>query len=434
MLLIYTHKINNRVKYIFNLFFRDLLNVEFRITNNSEEFKAYHGAKINYSFQHFDDEIFFYSSSLLIETGIKQQKIDHVIFDGIKCPFSIYKSSSFPFDPFAASFYLTTRYEEYLPYRKDKYDRFDASESIAYALGFLKKPVVNIWANKIATIISEKYPSFKFPQRKYKFLPTIDVDSAWAYKQKGIIRTAAAYLKSLSELNFKDITYRTKVIAGFAKDPFDTFYFQFKLQKKYNLNPIYFILFADYAQYDKNIHVFNRKFHSLIKSIDDYAEVGIHPSFKSNSEPKRLFTEISRLSSVLNREVTKSRQHFLKLSFPSTFRNLIEADIKEDYSLGYASEIGFRAGISDPFNFYDLDLEVETHLKLFPFAYMDSTLRDYNRVSAFDALSHIKPLIDEVKAVNGTFISLWHNESLGDQKRWVGWSKVYEEMIELALP
>jgi hypothetical protein len=434
MLLIYTHKINNRVKYIFNLFFRDLLDIEFRITTNSDEFKAFNEPKINYSFQHFDDELFFYSSNLLFETGIKQQSIDHVIYDGIKCPFSIYKNSCFPFDPFAAAFFLATRYEEYLPYKKDYYDRFNASESIAYTLGFLKKPVVNIWANKIAALISEKYPAFKFPQKKYKFIPTIDIDSAWAYKQKGIIRTAAAYLKTFTELNFKEIADRTKVLAGLAKDPFDTFDFQFELQKKYKLNPIYFILFAEYAQYDKNIHVFNRKFHSLIKSIDDYAEVGIHPSFKSNSEPKKLFTEISRLSTVLNREVTKSRQHFLKLSFPSTFRNLIEADIQEDYSLGYASEIGFRAGISDPFHFYDLDLEIETHLKLFPFAFMEGTLRDYNNISALDALDHIKPLIDEVKAVNGTFISLWHNESLSNQKRWIGWNKVYEEMIKLALP
>jgi hypothetical protein len=434
MLLIYTHKINSRVKYIFNLFFRDLLNVDFKITNKTGEFRTYNGPKLNYSFQPLGDEIFIYSSNLLFETGIKQQDIDHVEFDGINCPFAVYKKSSLPFDPFAAAFYLTTRYEEYLPYKKDKYDRFDASESIAFHLGFLKKPVVNIWANKIAVIISEKFPALRFPQKKYKFIPTIDVDSAWAYKQKGIVRTSAAFTKSFVEFDFQEISERVKVIAGLKKDPFDTFDFQFEMLKKYNLKPIYFILFADYGQYDKNIHVFNRKFHSLLKSIADYAEVGIHPSFASNSKPKKLFSEMNQLSNVINREITKSRQHFLKLSFPNTFRNLIEADIYEDYSLGYANETGFRAGICDPFHFYDLDLESETNLKLFPFAVMEGTLRDYKNVSALDAINHFKPLIDEVKAVNGTFISLWHNESLSNQKRWIGWNKVYEDMIKLALP
>lgn len=434
MLLIYTHKINNRVKYIFNLIFRDLLNVEFRIIDNIDEFKAYEGPKINYSFQPISDEIFFYSSNLLFETGIKQQSSDFVIYEGIKCPFAVFKNSIIPFDPFAAAFYLTTRYEEYLPYKKDQFDRFDAVESMAFHLGFLKKPVVNIWANKVFQIINSKYPAFIAPQKKYKFIPTIDVDSAWAYKQKGPVRTIAGYMKSLFELNFKEISERTKVLASLKRDPFDTFGFQLELLKKYNLSPIYFILFADYAQYDKNIHIFNRKFHSLIKSIADYANVGIHPSFASNSNPAKLFKEIEQLSKVLNREVVCSRQHFLKLSFPSTFRNLISADIKEDYSLGYAAQVGFRASICDPFFFYDLDMETETKLKLFPFAFMEGTFRDYQNVSAFDAIQHIKPLIDEVKAVNGTFMSLWHNESLSNEKRWIGWDKVYEEMIQLALP
>ena len=65
---------------------------------------------------------------------------------------------------------------------------------------------------------------------------------------------------------------------------------------------------------------------------------------------------------------------------------------------------------------------------------MDGTLRDYMEVEATDAVKFIKSLIDEVKAVNGTFVSLWHNESLSDLNRWKGWRKVYEEMVREAQP
>jgi hypothetical protein len=64
---------------------------------------------------------------------------------------------------------------------------------------------------------------------------------------------------------------------------------------------------------------------------------------------------------------------------------------------------------------------------------MDGTLGDYLNVSADQAMPYIAPLIQEVKAVNGTFISLWHNESLGNEGRWTGWHTVYEEMIKEAL-
>jgi len=46
------------------------------------------------------------------------------------------------------------------------------------------------------------------------------------------------------------------------------------------------------------------------------------------------------------------------------------------------------------------------------------------------AMAHYRRLIDEVKMVNGNFISLWHNDSLNDQNQWAGWRAVFEEMIE----
>lgn len=166
--------------------------------------------------------------------------------------------------------------------------------------------------------------------------------------------------------------------------------------------------------------------------LEDNAEVGIHPSYASNNDLKVLKREINSLSKVLNRQITKSRQHFLKLSLPQTYRNLIDLDITDDYTMGYASEIGFRASICSSFNFYDLEMETETNLRIHPFAFMEGTLRDYLSINADRAMDYIKPLIDEVKAVNGTFICLWHNESLSNQRRWVGWQQIYEDMIKYA--
>jgi hypothetical protein len=162
--------------------------------------------------------------------------------------------------------------------------------------------------------------------------------------------------------------------------------------------------------------------------------VGIHPSFNSNFNPKKLKLEKELLSKVLNREINCSRQHFLFLQFPSTYRNLINLDITDEYSMGFASQPGFRAGICSSFKFFDLEMDVETQLNIHPFTYMEGTLRDYLKISAEEAMDVIKPLIDEVKAVHGNFISIWHNESLGGMKRWTGWQKVYEDMIKIATP
>lgn len=435
MVLIYTDKITNRIRYIVSLVFRDILNVEFRIISDRSEFADAGGVKISYGKTPVSDELFFGAGTILHERGIGHKDLTFIEYMNLPAFFPVYNQhSAVPFDIFGAAFYLVTRYEEYLPYKKDEYGRFSAMESLAFQKGFLQKPMVNIWAYRIGKLLKDKFHGFSFPGKKYAFTPTIDIDAAWAYRQKGAFRTAGGYLNALLKGDLREVNERTRVLTGVENDPFDTYDFQHTIHKKYNLNPVYFILFGDYGLNDKNIPVKSRKFHTLIKSLADYYKVGIHPSFNSNFYPKKLKLEKERLSRVLNREVTCSRQHFLILQFPSTYRNLINLDITDEYSMGFASQPGFRASICSTYKFYDLEMDAETKMNIHPFAYMEGTLKDYMNVSPREALHVIKPLIDEVKAVNGTFIPIWHNESLSGLKRWKGWQEVYEEMIKLAIP
>ena len=343
------------------------------------------------------------------------------------------KKSAYNFDLFSASFYLLTRYEEYLPFIKDKYGRFDAEESLAFEKGFLDKPLVNIWAIDLANKLQIAFPSLEILKSEYRFITTIDVDAAFAYRHKGMLRTMGAYAKDLLALDFQEMRNRTTAILKKQDDPFDTFDYQFAVHRKYNLNQIYFILFADYGTNDKNTPTHSRIFRELVRWIADHADVGIHPSFTSNSVSGKLKNEIINLSKTLHREVVKSRQHFLILHLPSTYRNLINQGITDDYSMGYASQIGFRASICSSFLFYDLEMENTTTLRIHPFAAMEGTLRDYNQLNTEESIARYKKIIAEVKQVGGTYISIWHNESLSDKKRWKGWREVYEKMIEYAL-
>ena len=101
--------------------------------------------------------------------------------------------------------------------------------------------------------------------------------------------------------------------------------------------------------------------------------------------------------------------------------------------MGYASETGFRASICTPYRFYDLDLDVGTRLTLVPFMLMDGTMKDYLKISPDEAILRAQALIDEVRAVNGTFVTLWHNQSVNDLEEWKGWKRVYEEIVGYAM-
>ena len=430
MIYVFTHKITSRVKYAFNLIFKDLMQIDFELITNRSDFEEKNGVKLAYTLNPIGEAFFIRSKPLLFEQGINDQDINIIPFDRTKAFFGVGGNSMFPFDIFAASFYLASRYEEYLPHKKDHYNRFDADQSLAFNEGFLHQPVINIWVNKLVEALKELYPDFEIPKRKYQFITTIDVDNAYAYKEKGFVRTLMGYGKAILTLNFQDFRDRTKTLLGIQNDPYDTFDYQEKLVKDQNLTFIYFFLLGDYGVNDKNIPVSNTKFQSLIKSISDHSKIGIHPSFASNNSFNQLEKEVGRLSKVINREIWRSRQHFLKINLPDTYRNLIELDITDDFTMGYASNYGFRAGTCTPFYFYDLDLEVDTNLKVHPFAIMEGTLKYYMGIGPENAMVHYRRLIDEVKMVDGNFISLWHNDSLNDYKQWQGWKAVFEGMIE----
>lgn len=434
MLLIYSDKDSNRLQYTLRMLFGNILGVEYNHTTQKEKFLRYQGPKLNYSPKAFSKEIFFKRVDLLFQKSIESFTIQTLDYEGSKAPFPVYDNTSYlPFDPFAASFYMLARYEEYLPYRKDEHGRFNARDSIAYRYRFLKKPVVNIWAYQIRKILKKRFPNLIFKKRKFKFIPTYDIDVALSYRSKGFIRSVGGYLKSLSNGEFKDIIHRTQVLLGQKRDPYDTYSYQINMHKKYGLDPIYFILFGKFGKYDKNLSVNNKRFQVLIKHLADYAELGIHPSYASSDNADLLRDEINKLSQVLNKEIKSSRMHYLKMDLPTTYRNLIHMEITDDYTMGFASELGFRAGTCDAFNFYDLDMETETNLRIHPFSIMEGTLRDYKGIQASEAIQYIKPLIDEVKSVDGTLISLWHNPSLNDNINEGGWRKPYEDMIKYAI-
>ncbi len=430
-MLLLVPKVTGRVMYVFDLIFSQLLGVGFDVTTDVEQFKAYEGPKLHYGFQSIDNEPFLKAIDLLFERHIHELPTDSVGFEEVVGLFPVYgKQLLMPFDVCAATFYLVSRYEEYLPQVRDQYGRFKGESTWMHENGMLQKPLVNIWAKALGYKLKAIYPELPIKERKFNFIPTYDVDAAWAYKHKGLYRTVGGFIKDLLEGNRDRIRERHQVLCGKRKDPFDSFDFQFDLQKEFNLSPIYFILCGDYDTNDKNISMRKTAFQSLIKSLGDHADVGIHPSFSSYLDIDKMQTEINRLSEVLHRPLTKSRQHFLRMNLPRSYQKLIDLDISDDYTMGFASQAGFRAGIADTFRFYDLENDMVTNLRVHPFALMDGTMRDYLKLDVEASLALAKQLVDEVKAVGGTFIYLTHNETLGGEQRWVGWPEMYRQLLE----
>jgi hypothetical protein len=205
------------------------------------------------------------------------------------------------------------------------------------------------------------------------------------------------------------------------------------LHKRKRLKSIFFFHVGDYDVHDKSIPVSSNNLQALVKGVNDYADIGLHPSYASCLRPEKLSVEFSRLSKLIHQPVVKSRFHFIKINLPQSYRELIENEAAEDYTMGYASKMGFRAGVCNPFKFYDLDFDAATNLTVYPFYLMEATIKYYFEEGPEKAFDYFKEYIDKVKEHNGTFVSLWHNDSFSEWGIWKGWRPVYEQMIDYAV-
>lgn len=437
MLLVHVPKLTNRLGYTLNVLFKHILRIDFSITTSEDDFLGYEGARLCYGRRRLGDSLFIKSCDLLMQTSIVEQEPRPFCKDGLWRLFPVYGSDlDFDFDILAATFYMVSRYEEYLPYREDEHGRFTPQDSIAGKAGFLHLPVVDQWACLLRDAITARYPDINPPQRTYEFVQTVDIDAAWCYLHKGLFRTITGILRdAFWRHDWTEVRRRCRVLLGHENDPFDTFDYIIGLSgRSHSSNLMFFSLMADYDQYDKPASYLNVHHRELLQHVDDHANMGIHPGYHSLENPKSMDEEIRRLQDILHRPIVRARFHFLRLRLPESYRMLVHAGILHDYTMGYADTIGFRAGISSPYPFYDLERDLEIQLIVHPFCVMDSTMQKYMKLTPDEAVEQYRTLIGELRRVGGTFCCIVHNQNLGEIFGWQGWRRVYEQMLEMAKP
>ena len=425
--LVYSPKTTSRVEYIFSTLLAAIgfRGVEF--TNDTQLFAASTFLKVNYSTQPITEkEVWISPVDLLFEVGIKRQSVDCFNWLEHTCFYKV-DHCSFPFDIFAASFYLITRYEEYLPHEKDMYGRFAHQNSIAFQQRFLQLPLVNIWLAELKKIITNLFPSDPLSPPVFRFTPTYDIDIAFSYLHKGFMRSIGGFLSQVLKGKWSLGIERIQVLLRKKNDPFDSYNWLSELHKQHGLQPIYFFLLSQKnIGYDKNILPEKPAMLQLIKAHSSKYDVGIHPSWQSGYDEDILEKEINLLREMTGRNIDKSRQHYIRMTLPETYQKLIQQGITGDYSMGYGSINGFRASYCLPYKWYDLSQEKTTNLIIHPFCYMDANSYYEQHYTPEQALAEMKHYNEIVKQVNGEFITIWHNHFLGTDKMFAGWKEVYE--------
>ena len=330
-------------------------------------------------------------------------------------------------DLLACIFFALSRYEEYQPFTPDAHGRLLGVTSHAERHGYLHRPIVREWTALIGQQLREWFPELPPPRRRPLTLhPTYDVDLLWAYRYRGW-RGRAHGVKDVLTGHIRRAFQR--VAASDRNDPFNTLVPLERLHREVGLRATYFWLLSDGSnRHDTNPYPIPPAQREVMRALEATADQGIHPSYRSTENPALIAQERERMEGIVDRRVTRSRQHFLRLSLPHTYRQLLDHGITDDHSMGYADRVGWRAGTNLPFPWYDLERERQTELTVHPFAAMDVTLKNYLGLTGGAAGAKIMELRTALEPFGGPFALLWHNSSFASDYGWAGWWEMYSKL------
>lgn len=450
-LVIFSPIITPRLEYTVLICTQYLSHVPTEITDNPEYFKTISGIKWSYG-QYFDDALCLYADNFLWQNSIYPQewKIENDIIFRNK---NTCGQFHVPYDIFSAIFYFVSRYEEYLPQPKDIHGRIPAQYHLAVRYGLHRKAIVHDYWQ---FLLNTSYHFFGYPLKAefpvYSSKASFDIDHPFEFLHKPFLINLYGFIKDVWNRNISTFSRRFFTLRKKIIDRYYTFDYILRKLQQYNKEHIWFILNSQQHPLDSKHKL--SAYHKLIQKIlQNKGEIGLHASYLTALPKAHFFTENSpidepvpeymsaypfeklckekmTLEQQLPYMITKNRQHYLRMQLPYTYQKLMEAGIMADYSMGYFDEVGFRAGIAVPYPFFDVSQNtIHENFMIHPLICMDISLQQYLKYTPEQAISVSKTLIDEVKRVNGTFITLWHNNNLHNQDEWKEWQTVFEYQL-----
>ena len=327
-------------------------------------------------------------------------------------------------DIIATSFFLMFRVEELL-YRekRDSYGRFLYSYSKLNGKGYIERPVVDEYSDYILSLLDEDCKRERIKYRGFsKIYLTHDVDVPFRYKS--FFEVGKQLLKNVISNDSKDKD--DNAILHFFRwtdDPNYTFSFFFekddsilKHDSENIVEVIYFIITARSRLSNNYCSINSKKYQGLLKEIKKRGyTIGLHISLESGYNPQKIISEVNRLKHIVDTKRLKSRNHFLRWKEPEDIDLMEAAGIRDDFTMTYADQVGFRVGTCRSYLFINpVDLCLK-EVRIHPTIIMDVSFGNekYMNSSLEYAKDVSSKLIYKVAEENGELVLLFHNMPIG---------------------
>lgn len=300
-----------------------------------------------------------------------------------------------------------SRWEETLDFSPDGHGRFQARDSITCAGGFLDRPIVDEYGLAFEQAMTLLFPSWKKTSRKLRIKVSHDADHVgipfrWRTALRHSVRSRAFHnsLRDVFSQFSRTAPSELNSIRSIAL-----------VSKKHGLNSTVYWKASPPGPNDSGYDPRHDKVRQTVKYLDELGvESGIQPGYNTFRAPEKLRREVTILRDTLGDRPLGGRQHYLRWS-PDTWLDWENCGLAYDSSVGFAEQIGFKAGTCIPYQPWIFPLNRQADLIEIPLLVMDRTLLAYMGLTKGQAIHEVNGLVDRCRMVGGVFTILWHNDA-----------------------
>jgi len=300
-----------------------------------------------------------------------------------------------------------SRWEETLEIPRDGHGRFQAKDSITTAGAFLDRPIVDEYGLAFEHAMSLLFPSWKKTTRKLRIKVSHDADHVgipfrWRTALRHSVRSGAIHN------SFRDVLSQ---FSGLDPSELNSIRAIALVSKRHGLNSTVYWKAAPPGPKDSGYDPRHNKVRQMVKWLDDAGiESGIHPGYNTFRAPEKLRREVAILRDTLGTRPLGGRQHYLRWS-PDTWLDWENCGLSYDSSVGFAEQIGFKAGTCIPYQPWLFPLNRQADLVEIPLLVMDRTLLAYMGLTKSQAVQEVNQVVERCRMVGGVFTILWHNDA-----------------------
>ena len=299
------------------------------------------------------------------------------------------------------------RYEELVNETRDAHGRFPASASLAVEHSFLDRPIVDEYGLAFREALSYLMPGVRVPVRELRVKLSHDIDQLGIpFRIRPVVGHTLARHNPMATL--RDLVN----LLG----PGETTYLACvrslcNMSMERRLDSALYWKSSPYSDNDSGYNLFDRKIQAVMMwACGNGIEMGAHPGYYTYHSREKLREEFKDIQNAIGARLIGGRQHYLRWS-PRTWEDWEACGAAYDSTLGYADEIGFRAGTCIPYRPWLLGPGREANLLEIPLMVMDVTV-PRNSCDPDEQYERIMSIVAKCRLVGGVFTLLWHNNSL----------------------